>query len=231
MARSLSAASARVIASSALNTLFPSSPVSPRTTPQLIAAANGAVGVFEQGDALCSAGSFNPLKNWVLAHLLWDASADDLALIDEFTRRYYGERAAPYLHEYYTVVDKAAFDARALVSCYHSGVDGFMTPATVHRAALAMGKAVEAAETEGGPYAERIRREQLSTDHAVILEWDKLRKLYKFHGWDWPFPATRREAVERWVEKCRHFGVVAREETVNRDEFEAYVRKLKEESK
>lgn len=161
--------------------------------------------------------------------MLWDASADDLALIDEFTRRYYGERAAPYMGEYYRVVDKAAFDARALVSCYHVDVDGFMTPATVHRAAFAMGKAVEAAEAEGGPYAERVRREQLSTDHAVILEWDRLRELYKFHGWDWPFAATRREAVERWAEKCRHFGVIARKETIQRDDFAKYLEKLLEE--
>ena len=194
-----------------------------------IFAASGAVGVFEQGDALCSAGSFNPLKNWVLAHLLWDASADDLALIDEFTRRYYGERAAPYLNEYYRVVDKAALDARALVNCYHAGVDGFMTPATVHRAALVLGKAVEAAESEGAPYAARVRREQLSTDHAVILEWDTLRELYRFHGWVWPFPATRREAVERWADSCRRFGVVARKETVHRDEFEKYIDKLMKE--
>ena len=90
----------------------------------------------------------------------------------------------------------------------------------------------KAAESEGGPYAERVRREQLSTDHAVILEWYRLRELYKFHGWDWPFPETRLEAVERWAGKCRRFGVVAREETVRRDEFDKYIDKLmKEEMK
>ena len=70
-------------------------------------AANGAVGVFEQGDALCSAGSFATLRHYVVSHLLWNPNDDEKRLIDEFFAGYYGKSAAPILIKFIAVVDNA----------------------------------------------------------------------------------------------------------------------------
>lgn len=70
-------------------------------------AESGVTGVFEQGDALCSAGSFAALEHWVIAHLLWDPSRDARGLRDAFILGYYGEAAAPHVRRCRDIVDGA----------------------------------------------------------------------------------------------------------------------------
>ena len=193
-----------------------------------IFAESGAVGIFEQGDALCDAGEFNRLRHWVLAHLLWDPSKDDIALINEFIEGYYGMAAAGYLRDYFRIVNCPARDTRSLVSCYHKGVDMFMLPSAVDAAWKSMVEAERAAKKEGVQFSERVRREKLAIDHAVILEWGRIRKLYDQYDWEWPFETTRAEAVRRWRNDCLSFGVVARKETTDKNEFESYCKTLME---
>ena len=191
----------------------------------------GAVGIFEQGDALCEAGEFNRLRHWVIGHLLWDPSRDDMALIDEFVRGYYGEAAAPHLHDYIRAVNCPARDIKSLVCCYHRGVSLFMLPAAIHTAWKSMVEAEKAARTQGAHFAERVRREKLSIDHAIILEWENLKKWYAYYEWKWPFEATRAEAVKRWRNDCLSFGVAASRETTERSDFESYCNSLLKERK
>jgi hypothetical protein len=194
-------------------------------------ARSGAVGIFEQGDALSVAGEFNRLRHWVLTHLLWDPTQDDIALIDEFVRGYYGNAAAPHIGDYFRVVNRPARDFKSFVTCYHRGVDSFMLPAEVDAAWKYMVKAVKSAEQEGVHFAERVRREKLSIDHAVILEWNRLRKLYEQQKREWPFEETQSEAVRRWRNDCLSFGVKARGETTDKNEFDLYCKELMEEKK
>ena len=188
----------------------------------------GAAGLFEQGDVLCEAGEFNRLKHWVIAHMQWNTDLDDRALIDEFTRRYYGKAAEPHLKRYFKVVNEPPRDSRNLVSCYHDGVNGFMTPAAVNEAWEAMEAALAAAKCEGEEFARRVRREKLSIDHAVILEWDRLRAWHEKDGRVWPHGDSRKAAAERWIAACRSYGVIARRETTSRDEFDRYCARLLE---
>ena len=60
---------------------------------------NGAVAVFEQGDAYNNGCSFNLLKGYMTAELMWDPEADDEQLMKDFLRGYYGD-AWPYLYEF-----------------------------------------------------------------------------------------------------------------------------------
>ena len=186
----------------------------------------GAVGLFEQGDVLCEAGEFNRLKHWVIAHMQWNTDLDDRALIDEFTRRYYGAAAEPHLKRYFKAVNEPPRDSRNLVSCYHDGVNGFMKPAAVNEAWAAMEAALAAAQGEGSEFARRVRREKLSVDHAVILEWERLKAWHAKEGRAWPHGESRKAAAERWVAACRSFGVIARRETTSRDEFDRYCERL-----
>ena len=61
------------------------------------------IGLFEQGDAGCSVSDFPELRAWLIAHMMWDPSQDDQALIAEFMKGYYGAAAEPLL-EYMTLL-------------------------------------------------------------------------------------------------------------------------------
>ncbi len=179
-------------------------------------AGSGVTGVFEQGDALCSAGSFAALEHWVIAHLLWDPSRDARGLRDAFILGYYGESAAPHVRRCRDIVDGAGAKAAAQgikVGCYHLSVTNFMDRATALAAADALDRAIDAAERSGGPYAERLRREKLSFDHMKLVSWK-----------DWELEGSRDEAFRAWAAECRRFGVEAWRETTDRGDFGKYLK-------
>ena len=178
-------------------------------------AESGVAGVFEQGDALCSAGSFAALEHWVIAHLLWDPSRDARGLRDAFILGYYGEAAAPHVRRCRDIVDGAGAKAAAQgikVGCYHLSVTNFMDRAAALAAADALDRAIGAAERSGGPYAERLRREKLSFDHMKLVSWK-----------DWELEGSRDEAFRAWAAECRRFGVEAWRETTDRGDFGKYL--------
>ena len=178
-------------------------------------AESGVTGVFEQGDALCSAGSFAALEHWVIAHLLWDPSRDARGLRDAFILGYYGEAAAPHVRRCRDIIDGAGAKAAAQgikVGCYHLSVTNFMDRAAALAAADALDRAIDAAERSGGPYAERLRREKLSFDHMKLVSWK-----------DWELEGSRDEAFRAWAAECRRFGVEAWRETTDRGDFGKYL--------
>ena len=190
-------------------------------------AANGAVGVFEQGDALCSAGSFATLRHYLTAHLLWDPSEDENRLRDEFLSGYYGKSAASALKNFIAVVENGPRKTKMSVGCGHKGVP-FLTADDKLLAARLMDEAVEAAEKDGEPFAARVRRERLSVDHYMILNYDALRKHAAAKNVPWTRPETRGEAVENWIRDVKAFGVKARRETTSAKEIESYFGRLRD---
>ena len=184
-------------------------------------AANGAVGVFEQGDALCSAGSFATLRHYLAAHLLWNPDDDEKRLVDEFLAGYYGKTAAPHLARFIARVEDGPRETKKPVGCYHKSAPflGGMEKLEVTRI---MDAAVAAAEKEGEPYASRVRRERLSVDHLLLL----LRSLAERKYLPWTRPQTRAEAVENWIRDVRALGVRAVRETTKADAIEAYFKEL-----
>lgn len=192
-------------------------------------AENGAVGVFEQGDALCSAGSFATLRHYVAAHLLWDPKDDENRLIDEFLNGYYGTAAAPFLKKFIAVVEAGPRKTRQAVPCYHKGAP-FLGADDKLEAAKLMDEAVAAAAKEGEPFAWRVRRERLSIDHMMLLNYDILRKTAAKLGYKWTRPATKAEAVENWIRDVKSFGVKARRETTRAKEIDDYFNSLRKES-
>ena len=58
-------------------------------------------------------------------------------------------------------------------------------------------------------------REKLSFDHMKITCWDL-----------WNLSGSKREAVVRWIDDCRKFGVEAWRETTDKTDFGKYCAKL-----
>ena len=184
-------------------------------------AKSGAVGVFEQGDALCAAGSFAPLRHYLAAHLLWDPADDEKRLADEFLRGYYGKSAAPFMEKFIETVESGPRKTNQAVGCYHAGAP-FLGGDDKLKAAQLMDAAVAAAEKDGEPFASRVRRERLSVDHMILLNYGKLKKLAASLNMPWTRPATRAEAVENWIRDVKSFGVKACRETTRADDIDRY---------
>lgn len=171
-------------------------------------AKNGAVGVFEQGNTCARVGDLDPLRLWLLSHLLWDPYADDKALIDEFIRGYWGEAAAPHIQRYISLIHDPVISGNIPVRCYHRDGEGWILPATMVAAAQAMDAAAEAAAQAGEPYATRVRKETLSPRQLLLFHWAACREYCKGQNIPWTWGDTVAEATRKWEDDCRAFGVV-----------------------
>lgn len=188
-------------------------------------AKNGAVGVFEQGDALSNAGDFAPLRHWLVAKLLWNPDADANALIREFLEGYYGKAAAPHLMDYLNLVNAAPAKAGEFVGCYHENVTPWMSAEDAFAARAAMVRA-EAAATGDADYVRRIRREALSIGYVFIVNWNAYRQHCSRTRGTWPLDANRNRVIARWFADCRALGIDAHRETTDGSLFGNHVRKL-----
>jgi hypothetical protein len=145
--------------------------------------------------------------------------------MDEFLSGYYGKSAAPALKEFIAVVENGPRKTKMSVGCGHKGVP-FLTADDKLLAARLMDEAVAAAKKDGEPFAARVRRECLSVDHYMILNYDALRKYADAKNIPWTRPEKRGEAVENWIRDVKTFGVKARRETTSAKEIESYFGRL-----
>jgi hypothetical protein len=180
-----------------------------------IFAKSGAVGAFLQGDIVCSAGEFVPLRLWLQAHLLWDPSADDRALMAEFLDGYYGKAAAPHLKDYIDLMSAAVASPSIRMTMYHE-FSPWIKPETVRTAEAVMGRALAAARGEGAEFERRVRRESLSLEHLVLADWDRLG----VGGAD-----ARQARVVAWIRNIKEFGVKQLREFAGL-RFNDYLRKM-----
>ena len=173
---------------------------------------HGAVGVFEQGDALCPAGDFAALKHYVTAHLLWNPARDARQLVDEFVEGYYGKAAAPHIRRALEIGERAVTRADApRLTCYHTNVTPWFSDEEAKAAVAAMDAAQTAAAEAGEPYARRVRLAKMSWDHARLLNWHRW-------GCEGDFDA----AVREWEGRLAEFGVPAWRETTSRRDLSDY---------
>ena len=173
----------------------------------------GAVGVFEQGDAMCPAGDFAALKCYVTAHLMWDPSKDWRALTDEFLNGYYGTAAAPHLKDVLKIASESATrpDAPAM-GCYHNDAFPWITPEVGRKALAEMEAALKAAESQSPVFARRVRIAKLSWDHARIRAWRR-----------WKQDDSPTEAIGAFKKALKEFGIDAYRETIQREMLTGYL--------
>ena len=173
----------------------------------------GAVGVFEQGDAMCPAGDFCALKCYVTSHLMWDPSKDWRKLADEFLFGYYGAAAAPHLKRVLELsAASASRDGVTPMGCYHGEPFPWITPEAGRAALAEMDAALAAAEKAGPAYARRVRLAKLSWDHAKIRAWKS-----------WGLDGTPAAAVKAFREAIEEFKIDAFRETTTRQTLVDYL--------
>jgi hypothetical protein len=165
---------------------------------------NKTLGLFEQGDAYSTTGDFLRLRTWVLAHLVWDPSRDQEALVREFAEGYYGP-AAPHVLEYLDLVHEAVEQSGVYLRCGMSDTSSWLTLDALNEATRFFDRAAEA--VAGDPVlAERIARERMPLDHVWLnryyaLEREAKRRRVEFAGPNDPVAACR-----KWIEANERFG-------------------------
>ena len=173
----------------------------------------GAVGVFEQGDAMCVGGDFAALKCYVTAHLMWDPSKDWRALTDEFLRGYYGTAAAPHLKSALEIASASATRQGApALHCYHDDAFPWIMPEAGRKALAAMEAALKAAAAQSPVFARRVRLAKLSWDHARIRAWNL-----------WGQEGSPKAAIGDFKAELKEFGIDAYRETVSRQTLVDYL--------
>ncbi len=196
----------------------------------------GAAGLFEQGDALCSAGDFVRLRHWVISHLLWNPELDAGQLIDTFLAGYYGEKTGAALKRYLDFIHDRAEKSGVYLGCYQNNVthwldaDGILEATRLMDAALAAAQAEETADPAGRKgLADKVRREKLSLDHVWLLN----APLLKRHASTAAGQTLARDfdpsaAAREWIASCDRFQVKAYCETTSEKTFADYKKALLE---
>ena len=163
-----------------------------------IFAANKALGIFELGDAFNDHASFNHLKLWMLAHLMWDPQADDRKLTARFLRGYYGD-AAEHLQQYLDVICDAV--ERSSVKISMAGAEGtYLTLSDLNKATVLFNKA-EAAVESSPELLRRVQIERLALDHAWLLS-DDIDRFVPGSG----YPSDYEALAQRFLAKSKEWG-------------------------
>ncbi len=113
-----------------------------------------ACAVFEQGDCFNMTPAFNALKNYLIAHLLWDPDIDDDAVIRDFMQNYYGP-CWRYLYEVICGCERLIRSRNIFLSTYMNDVSWMNTEEMIYFFRL-FRLALDASE---GVYRDRIENE------------------------------------------------------------------------
>ena len=196
---------------------------------------HGAIGLFEQGDALCAAGDFVRLRHWLLSHLLWNPALDDRQLTDTFLTGYYGEKAGAALKRYLDLIHDRAEASGLALGCYQENVtrwldyEGIAEATRLMNEALASAEAEEARDPVGNKgLRDKVLREKLPLDHVWLINYAALRKAAAHAGALFAGPADPEQACRAWFDACARFNVKAHRETTTEQTFKDYQKALLE---
>lgn len=166
---------------------------------------HGAIGLFEQGDAGCTCSDFPELRAWLLAHLMWDPSRDDKALIAEFLKGYYGAAAEP-LQQYIDLTHDAIEKAGTYLPCYMNDTSAWLDLKTANRATELFAEAAEKVKGDA-VLTSRVRRARLPLDHTWLQRYSAFKRLAAMTAAPFNGPADAHAAAEDFIATCNSFGV------------------------
>lgn len=129
-------------------------------------AENKVTGLYEQGDGFNNEASFDNLRVWIIAHLMWNPNLDMNKLMKEYLQGYYGA-AGPYLEKYINVWTKAIARENAFHGC--GSIRPFYMNANDFADAFDYFNAAEKAAANDPVITERLKIQRLALDHGYII--------------------------------------------------------------
>jgi hypothetical protein len=185
-----------------------------------------AIGLFEQGDAHCTAGDFVRMRNWVISHLLWNPALDEKRLFDEFLNGYYGTDAAPFLKEYWQLLLDSAEKSGVYLGIYRNSTGDWLDFETLNKVMTLMTRAIETTKDE--TVRNRLRREKIPVDLVRLRDDFAFRRKAKLTGTPFAELANPQKAIEDFLACCKEFGVTAYQEAESTESLKIFEQKLRQ---
>ena len=194
---------------------------------------NSASGIFEQGDAFCSAGDFVLLRNWVISHLMWNPNLNEDILFDDFLFGYYGEEVGAIFKEYIKVIHDRAENAGQFIGCFTEGLR-WMDAKTFNKASALIKKANQTAvrleKADPKKYAglvKKVKRESLSFNHTTLVYYKTLQRVANNEGVKIDLPEDPKAMLEELISDWKELKVETWREFTTPADFEIYQQNLR----
>ncbi|MBX7255303.1 MAG: DUF4838 domain-containing protein [Candidatus Hydrogenedentes bacterium] len=162
-----------------------------------------AVGLFEQGDAGCSISDFPELRAWLFAHLMWDPSRDDKALIAEFLSGYYGPAAEP-VQQYIDLIHNAVERNGTYLRCYMHNTSEWFGLDDINQATELFNEAEK--RVAGNPeLLARVQRARMPLDHTWLMNYRPLKRMAMREDKPFRGPEKPEELLEQYIARAHLF--------------------------
>ena len=162
----------------------------------------GVKGVFEEGAYAGPGEEMAELRAWVLAQLLWNPQLDDRALIGEFLRGYYGQRAGELIERYLELMHEAS--KGYYLACFLRKNPPHLRFQPLAAAERLWQQAEEAASHDPDPdKLIRVRMGHLPVQYACLGRWVSLRKERWEQNAAWPWPESRQALADSFGAMCQ----------------------------
>ena len=198
-------------------------------------AENGAAGIFEQGDAFCTAGDFVRLRSWVISHLMWNPDADAEKLFDEFLYGYYGREVGEIFKEYLKTIHDSAEKSGVTLGCYSGDVSEWLDTDSFNRALSLMDaaqKTAERLEREDSAnfkgLSAKVRRERIPLDYAALAFYKNFCRKAERAQKKINLPENPTEAARKLCATWNEFNVGTWREFTTAADFAKYQKKFVE---
>jgi len=181
-------------------------------------AAQKVVGLTEQGDAGSSCGDFVALRAWLLAHLMWNPSLDEKALVAEFMDGYYGPASTP-LRQHLELVHDAVEASGTYLTCYMGGTP-WLDIKGLNQATKLFEEA--AAKVKDDPeLSQRVRKARMSLDYTWIKQYGLRKREAALSGETLRVPSDMRGFCADFINAAHDFQLGKLSETVMFKDMEA----------
>ncbi|MDR0327790.1 MAG: DUF4838 domain-containing protein [Planctomycetaceae bacterium] len=176
---------------------------------------NNTIGLFEQGDAGCSAGDFVRMKNWVISKLLWNPSFDESKLFDEFLMGYYGSEYGPKFKTHLNIIHDQAEQSGVYLRCFMPSTNDWLDFETWKQAYENFFAPL--------PHEEVFFKRFLRDTLPVTLVW--MKEYYAFQrkagGYIWLF-SDPQNRIDTFFDRCKEYNVKAYREFDSPKQFETF---------
>jgi len=180
---------------------------------------NNVRGIFEQGAYQSWGSEMAEMRAWMLARLLWNPALDGGRLRQEFLNGYYGP-AAPQVSEYLNLLENAVSATGDHLGCFSPTDAQFLSSETMLDAWDILKKA-EAKTAKNAEFIRRIRRVQMPVAYVALVRWDDFLKEAQERGLKWPWPRSRQDLLDWFLETARSEGVTMISEGQTLDDWAA----------
>ena len=193
---------------------------------------HNTIGLFEQGNYQGATGDFVQMRAWVMAKLLWNPGANQKALMEEFLSGYYAPELTPLYMRYFDLLCDASEKSGSELGIFQSDTSAWLDLDTFNACAEIMDSIdAKAAELEtadperNAGLLDKVRRERLSFDMALLLDYNRFAEQAQSEGKEFRAPARGEMPAfcDEFRARCKAVGLNRYSEGGGPDRFEQYL--------